>query len=82
VQWGSAEAQTKLQNMTLDFQQNAGLDASKAAISKLSAMVQQQASLLSFMDVFYLLTALFATLAIFVLFISKPAEPGGGGGGH
>ncbi|TIW06399.1 MAG: MFS transporter, partial [Mesorhizobium sp.] len=61
VQWGSAEAQTKLQNITLDFQQNAGLDASKAAISKLSAMVQQQASLLSFMDVFYLLTALFAT---------------------
>lgn len=82
VQWGSAEAQTKLQNMTLDFQQNAGLDASKAAISKLSGMVQQQASLLSFMDVFYLLTALFATLAIFTMVIRKPAEPAGGGGGH
>ncbi|TJV20212.1 MAG: DHA2 family efflux MFS transporter permease subunit, partial [Mesorhizobium sp.] len=82
VQWGSAEAQTRLQNMTLDFQQNAGLDASKAAISKLSGMVQQQASLLSFMDVFYLLTALFATLAIFTMVIRKPAEQAGGGGGH
>ena len=83
VQWGSAAAQTRLRNMTLDFQQNAGLDAPKAAISKLSAMVQQQASLLSFMDVFYLLTVLFATLAIFTMVIRKPTEPADdGGGGH
>ena len=46
-------------------------------------MVQQQAALLSFMDVFYLLTALFATMAIFTMVISKPAPPAGaGGGGH
>jgi DHA2 family multidrug resistance protein len=82
VQWGSAEAQQKLQNMTLNFEQTAGLDASKAAIAKLSGMVQQQAALLSFMDVFFMLTALFATLGLFVLFIRKPAEQGGGGGGH
>ncbi|WP_436170134.1 DHA2 family efflux MFS transporter permease subunit [Mesorhizobium sp. LjNodule214] len=83
VQWGSAEAQQKLQNMTLNFEQTAGLDASKAAISKLSGMVQQQAALLSFMDVFFMLTVLFATLGLFVLFIRKPAEQaGGGGGGH
>ncbi len=81
VQWGSAEAQTKLQNMTLNFEQTAGLDASKAAISKLSGMVQQQAALLSFMDVFFMLTVLFATLGLFVLFIRKPAGQGGGGGG-
>ncbi|TIM59671.1 MAG: MFS transporter, partial [Mesorhizobium sp.] len=31
---------------------------------------------------FYLLTALFATLAIFTMVIRKPAEPAGGGGGH
>ncbi|TIW57268.1 MAG: MFS transporter, partial [Mesorhizobium sp.] len=83
VQWGSAEAQQKLQNMTMNFEQTAGLDATKAAISKLSGMVQQQASLLSFMDVFYMLTVLFATLGLFVLFIRKPADQAGGsGGGH
>jgi DHA2 family multidrug resistance protein len=83
VQWGSAAAQEKLQNMTFDFQQNPGLDATRAAISKLSGMVEQQATLLSFMDVFYLLTALFATMAFFTMVITKPAAPaGGGGGGH
>ena len=82
VQWGSAAAQTKLQNMTLNFEQTAGLDASKAAISKLSGMVQQQAALLSFMDVFTMLTVLFATLAVFAMVIRKPAAAAGGGGGH
>jgi DHA2 family multidrug resistance protein len=81
VQWGGAAAQTKLQNMTLNFGQTAGLDANSAAISKLSGMVHQQAALLSFMDVFFLLTALFASLGFFVLFINKPADQGGGGGG-
>jgi DHA2 family multidrug resistance protein len=81
VQWGSAAAQTKLQNMTLNFEQTTGLDAASAAISKLSGMVQQQAALLSFMDVFYMLTVLFATLGLFTMLINKPAAPGGGGGG-
>ena len=36
-----------------------------AALSKLSGMVHQQATLMSFMDVFYLLTMLFASLAVF-----------------
>jgi len=43
-------------------------------------MVHQQAALLSFMDVFFMLTALFATLGLFVLFINKPADQSGGGG--
>jgi DHA2 family multidrug resistance protein len=83
VQWGSAAAQTKLQNMTLNFEQTTGLDATSAAISKLSGMVHQQAALLSFMDVFYMLTMLFATMAFFTMVINKPAaQAGGGGGGH
>jgi DHA2 family multidrug resistance protein len=45
-------------------------------------MVHQQAALLSFMDVFYLLTVLFASLAIFALFIRKPPATVGGGAGH
>ncbi|RVC08754.1 DHA2 family efflux MFS transporter permease subunit, partial [Mesorhizobium sp. M7A.F.Ca.AU.001.01.1.1] len=81
VQWGSEAAQTKLQNMTRNFEQTPGLDATSAAISKLSGMVQQQAALLSFMDVFFMLTVLFATLGLFTMLIRKPAAPGGGGGG-
>jgi DHA2 family multidrug resistance protein len=83
VQWGSAEAQTRLENMTRNFEAHSGLDAGSAALAKLSGMVQQQAALLSFMDVFTLLTLLFATLACFVMFIRKPPESAsGGGGGH
>jgi DHA2 family multidrug resistance protein len=38
---------------------------------------------MSFIDVFYLLTVLFASLALFVMVIRKPPEAaGGGGGGH
>ena len=39
-------------------------------------MVQQQAWLMSFMDVFYLLTVLFATLAVFAMLMRKPARAG------
>ena len=43
-------------------------------------MVHQQASLLSFMDVFYILTLLFASLAVFAMLMRKPPASGGGGG--
>ncbi|PSJ63988.1 DHA2 family efflux MFS transporter permease subunit [Pseudaminobacter soli (ex Li et al. 2025)] len=82
VQWGSAEANTKLRNMTLNFEAHGGLDASRLALSKLSGMVHQQAALMSFMDVFYLLTMLFASLALFTMVIRKPPEGAAGGGGH
>lgn len=83
VQWGSAEAQTQLQNLTRNFDTHGGMDAATAAIAKLAGMVHQQAALMSFIDVFYLLTVLFASLALFVMIIRKPPESaGGGGGGH
>jgi DHA2 family multidrug resistance protein len=83
VEWGSAETQNQLQNMTRNFESHSGMDAATAAISRLSGMAHQQAALLSFMDVFYLLTVLFASLALFVMVIRKPPESaGGGGGGH
>jgi DHA2 family multidrug resistance protein len=82
VQWGSEAAQDKLQQMTLNFETHSGMDAQTAAISKLSGMAHQQAALLSFIDVFYLLTVLFASLALFVMFIRKPPASASGGGGH
>ena len=83
VEWGSMEAQTQLQNMTRNFENHTGMDAASAAIARLAGMVHQQAALMSFIDVFYLLTVLFGSLALFVMVIRKPPESaGGGGGGH
>lgn len=82
VRWGDVEAETKLANMTRSFASH-GVDGATVALSKLSGMVHQQASLMSFMDVFWLLTAMFTSLAFLVMFMSKPPEAAGsGGGGH
>ena len=51
-----------------------GLTAA-TALAKLSGMVHLQASLISFMDVFYLLTVLFASLAVFAVMMRKPGAP-------
>lgn len=83
VRWGSAQAEQQLQDLTRNFQTHAGIDAGTAALSRLSGMVHQQAAVMSFIDVFHLLTLLFASLAIFAMLMRKPpATAGGGGGGH
>jgi len=81
VSWDNPEAEAKLQSMTRNFASH-GLDGATVALSKLSGMVHQQASLLSFMDVFSLLTLLFASLAVFAMLMRKPPAAAGGGGGH
>jgi DHA2 family multidrug resistance protein len=58
------------------------MDGANVAPAKLTGMVHQQAALMSFMDVFYLLTVLFASLAIFAIMMRKPPAAAGGGGGH
>jgi DHA2 family multidrug resistance protein len=60
----------------------AGLDGATAAIKQLSRMVTQQAYVLSFIDVFLLLTALFTVLAFGILLMNKPAAAAAGGSGH
>lgn len=60
-----------------------GLDGATIAIQKLSGMVQQQATILSFIDVFLMLTFLFSALVVGAFLIKKPqSAPSGGGGGH
>jgi MFS transporter, DHA2 family, multidrug resistance protein len=81
VHWGSPEARNMLANMSRNFQSH-GMDGDITAMAKISAMVRQQAWTLSFMDVFYLLTVLFASLAVFALLMRKPPAAAGGGGGH
>jgi MFS transporter, DHA2 family, multidrug resistance protein len=81
VQWGNPEAVERLRNMTSNFDAY-GLDGATAAIKQLAAMVQQQAAVMSFSDVFVLLTVLFLAMIAGVLMINKPQGSGSGGGGH
>jgi len=81
VRWGSPVAEDTLSGLT---QKLSGLpDASMAALKQLSRMVQQQATVMAFADVFLVLTALFGSLMLFAFLMRKPtAAAGAGGGGH
>jgi DHA2 family multidrug resistance protein len=79
VNWNNPAAVDRLNSMTQNFDLS-GLDGATAAIKQLSRMVQQQANVLSFSDVFLLLTGLFGILAFGVLLMKKPAAAAGGGG--
>jgi len=60
----------------------AGSAAPTAALSQLASMARQQASVMSFGDIFFLLTGLFLLLALALPFVERPKMAGGGGGGH
>src|SRR6478752_7235937 len=78
VAWSNPEAVTRLDNLTHTMAQH-GLDGDQAGLARLSAMVHQSAWTLSFLDVFLLLTILFASLAVFSLMMSKPPAAAGAG---
>ncbi|MCG5477118.1 MAG: DHA2 family efflux MFS transporter permease subunit, partial [Sinorhizobium fredii] len=75
IQWGNPEAVDRLNNMTANFDAY-GLDGATAAVKQLAAMVQQQAVIMSFIDVFLILTALFLAMILGVLMIKKPEGAG------
>ena len=81
VNWNNPAAVDQLGAMTANNAAN-GLDAATAALQQMSGMVQQQAYVMSFIDVFLLLTGLFAILAFGAMLMKKPAPMSGGGGGH
>ncbi|MCO5731806.1 DHA2 family efflux MFS transporter permease subunit [Rhizobium sp. SSA_523] len=59
-----------------------GMDGASVALSKLAGMVHQQATIMSFIDVFMGLTILFGSLILLVSLISKPQAAPPAGGGH
>lgn len=82
VQWGNPEAMETLRNIAGNYTAY-GLDGTAIALRKLSGMVTQQAMIMSFIDVFLILTALFSMLILLAFLIKKPqAAPTGGGGEH
>src|SRR3712207_649331 len=71
VSWGRSTAVETMDAMTLKFQ-SLGTDAGTAAIKTLSNMVRREAMVMSFADVFLLLTVLFLGLVLALPFIEKP----------
>ena len=83
INFANPEATEMIANLEAKY--NAiGMDGSLIAIQKIAGMVRQQAYLLSFIDVFMLLTVLFTALVFMALLLKKPKAPpkGAGGGGH
>jgi MFS transporter, DHA2 family, multidrug resistance protein len=81
VQWGNPVAVEQMRNMASSFNAH-GLDVATIAVKQMAGMVQQQAYILSFIDIFLLLTFLFGALVACAFAISKPQSGVGGGGGH
>ena len=73
-----AAAET-LSNLASRFQ---GSEAHSRALAEMTAMVRLQAAVMSYADVFLLLTVLFLGIAVFGLFMKRPKAAAGAGGGH
>ena len=83
VTWSNPEALDMLRNIAGNYTAH-GMDGSTIALQRVAGIVQQQATILSFADVFLILTALFKALILCVSLIKRPQMQarGGGGGGH
>ena len=57
-------------------------DAAAMAMKQMALMAHRQAVVMSFADIFLLLTAIYVVLAGFALVMRKPASAGGGAGSH
>ncbi|WP_172327055.1 DHA2 family efflux MFS transporter permease subunit [Mangrovicoccus sp. HB161399] len=73
VTWTNPEALSQLQSMAANNAAH-GLDASTAALSQMRGIVVEQASVMSFIDVFALFTFLFLGLAAMTLMLQKPKD--------
>ena len=80
IHWGNQVAVDQLNNMASSFTAS-GLNGQQAALRQMVNMATQQAMVMSFSDIFLMLTILFLAMIFGVLMLSKPKAPGGGGGG-
>jgi DHA2 family multidrug resistance protein len=81
VNWGNPEAVERMSDMAANYTAH-GLDGATAAIKQLVGLVQREAMIMAFSDVFMFLTVLFAGMLFCVVLIKKPQAKAGGGGGH
>jgi DHA2 family multidrug resistance protein len=73
VAWGRSVAEDTLAGLTQQLSAQIP-DGDLAALKQLSLIVRRQASVLAFADVFIVLTALFAGMALLAVFMKKPAD--------
>ncbi len=81
VNWARGPAVETLNNMTQrlsDF----GSAAPAMALKQMAQMVRQQATVMAFADVFFLLAALFVALALLGIIMKRPKPAAAGAGGH
>ncbi|MGV8936494.1 MAG: DHA2 family efflux MFS transporter permease subunit [Allorhizobium sp.] len=83
INYGNPAAMNWLDSVGANFN-SYGLDGTSIAIKKLSGVVTQQASVMSFADVFLGLTVLFGSLVFLTFLIKKPGAPpkGAAASGH
>jgi len=79
VNWASVPATETLGNLAKRFQ---GSDAQVQALKALMGMVRLQAAVMSYADVFLLLTVLFLGLAALGVLMKRPQAPAGASAGH
>jgi DHA2 family multidrug resistance protein len=79
VNWASIPATETLSNLAKQFQ---GSDAQSQALQALTGMVRRQAAVMSYADVFLMMTVLFAGLAVLGLLMKRPQAPAASGAGH
>jgi DHA2 family multidrug resistance protein len=82
VTWSRQPAAEQLSNLTAGFQANPGLDAPSAALKTLANIVQQQALVMAFSDVFLILAGLFFAVLLLVPLAKKPENAAAAGAGH
>jgi DHA2 family multidrug resistance protein len=79
VTWSRTPAGEMLSRLTGHFQ---GSDAQLMAVKQMMAMVRRQAAVMSFADVFLILTVLFVALAALGIIMKRPAPVAASAGGH
>ncbi|WP_102107766.1 DHA2 family efflux MFS transporter permease subunit [Oceaniglobus roseus] len=73
VSWTNAEAVRQMDMMAANLSSR-GLDGQTGAIAQMVGRVKGQAAVMSFIDIFFLITALFAALALTALLMKKPGK--------
>jgi DHA2 family multidrug resistance protein len=81
VNWSRGAATDMLAALTARFQ-DFGSNASLMAIKEMSLLARREATVLSFADVFLLLTVLFVALAAMGVMMKRPSAVAAGAGGH
>ena len=81
VTWSRVSAVETLSNMAARF--GTSSDAQQMALKQMMSVVRRQAEVMSFADIFLMLTVLFVGLALLGLLMKRPQPaPAAGGGGH